>query len=237
MRNYFTFGSYDSRNFGVYISGSGTYNAPARTYQAISVPGRNGDLLIDQKKFENITVTYPAFIAGGNFDSNLAALRSALLSTAGYARLVDTYHPDEFRLAYFKGGLTVKAREQNDGGEFDISFICKPQRFLISGETTTTISSSSWSITNPTSFASRPLIRVTGYGALTIGSDVITITQTYPYVDIDSEVQDCYHGTDNANSKVILQNNNFPVLNPGTNNIACSGNITKVEITPRWYRI
>lgn len=120
MRNYFVFGEYDSRNFGVYISGSGTYNAPARVYQAVSVPGRNGDLLIDQKKYDNITVEYPAFIAGGDFDANLAALRSALLSTAGYVRLVDSYHPDEFRLAYFKGGINVRAREQNDGGEFDI---------------------------------------------------------------------------------------------------------------------
>lgn len=237
MRNYFTFGSYDSRTFEVYISGSGTYNAPARTYQAISVPGRNGDLLIDQQKFENITVTYSAFIVGGNFDSNLAALRSALLSTAGYARLVDTYHPDEFRLAYFKGGLTVKAREQNDAAEFDISFICKPQRFLISGETTTTISSSSGSITNPTSFASRPIIRVNGYGTLTIGSDVITVASGYSYIDIDCDIQDCYYGATNANSKVTFQSNSFPVLKPGINNISRSGNITSVVITPKWWRI
>lgn len=236
MRNYFVFDEYDSRDFGVYISGSGTYDAPERVYKAISVPGRNGDLLIDQEKYENITITYPAFIAGSDYDSDLAALRSALLSIAGYVRLVDTYHPDEFRLAYFKGGINVRAREQNDGGEFDIDFECKPQRFLLSGETVITLTSSG-SVTNPTSFASRPLIRVTGYGTLTIGSDVITIASGQTYVDIDCDMQDCFTGTANKNSKVSFQSNDFPIFAPGTTNISYSGSITKVEITPRWWRI
>lgn len=134
MRNYFIFGEYDSRDFGVYISGEGTYDAPARVYNAISVPGRNGDLLIDEGKYENIALKYPAFIAGDNFRENLAAFRSAMLSVKGYARLVDTYHPDEYRRAYFGDEITVKARKQNDAGQFDIIFTCDPRRFLISGE-------------------------------------------------------------------------------------------------------
>lgn len=138
MRNYFTFGEYDSRDFGVYISGEGTYNAPARVYKAISVPGRNGDLLIDEGRYENISMKYPAFIAGDNFRENLAAFRSAMLSVKGYARLVDTYHPDEYRRAYFGDEITVKARNRNDSGKFDIIFTCDPRRFLISGETPVT---------------------------------------------------------------------------------------------------
>ena len=234
MRNYFTFGQYDSRDFGIYISGSGIYNSPKRVYNTYTVPGRNGDLIGKSDRLENVSLTYPAF-SYANFDQNIAALRSALLSTMGYARLWDSYHPDEFRMGYFTGPLTVKARDQLDAGEYDLKFDCKPQRFLISGETVKTFTSSSGTITNPTLFGSRPLIRVTGYGTLTIGSDVITIAQAYAYVDIDSEIQDCYHGTDNANGQVTLQQNDFPELKPGTNNIVYSGSITKVEITPRWY--
>lgn len=134
MRNYFTFGKFDSRDFGVYISGEGTYDAPARVYNAISVPGRNGDLLIDEHKYENVSVRYPAFIAGENFRENLAAFRSAMLSVDGYARLTDTYHPDEFRIGYFSDEIKVKAASRNDAGEFEIVFNCKPQRFLLYGE-------------------------------------------------------------------------------------------------------
>lgn len=93
-------------------------------------------------------------------------------------------------------------------------------------------------IYNPTLFPSKPLIRVYGEGTLTIGSDVITIASTgNPYTDIDSEIMDCFYGTTNVNNKVTFQSNDFPELRPGLTGIAYSGNITKVEITPRWYRI
>lgn len=235
MRNYLVFDGLDSRDFGVYISGSGVYNSPARVVNALSVPGRNGDLLIPGGKFENIEVTYPAFIYT-NFKQNLADFRSALSAVSGYGRLEDTYHTDEYRLAYFAEGIEVDARSQNDAGEFEIIFNCKPQRFLTSGETKQTVSSGG-SITNPTRFNSKPLIRVTGYGTLTVGSDVITIANNFAYVDIDSEVGDCYHGTDNANASVSFQQNDFPELAPGATGIAYSGHITKVEITPRWWRL
>lgn len=234
MRNYFVFDNKDSRTYGVYISGSGTYNAPERSYEAIKVPGRNGDILIGGKKYDNIDLVYPAFIYA-NFQSQMADLRSALLSVNGYARLTDTYHPNEFRLAYFPGEIDVNARSQNDAGEFDLLFRCKPQRFLTSGETQTTISGSSGSITNPTLFNSKPIIRVNGYGTLTINGDQITIASGQSYVDINSEIQDCYYGTVNANSKVTFQSNEFPTLRPGVNNISRSGNITSVVITPNWY--
>ena len=44
MRNYFTLDGVDSRDFGVYISGQGTFNASGRGYNIIPVPGRNGEL-------------------------------------------------------------------------------------------------------------------------------------------------------------------------------------------------
>lgn len=235
MRNYFTFGQYDSRDFGIYISGSGTYNSPKRVYNTYTVPGRNGDLIGKSDRLENVSLTYPAF-SYANFSQNIASLRSALLSTRGYARLWDSYHPDEFRMAYFAGPLTVNARDQLDAGEYDLKFDCKPQRFLISGETVQSYTSSSGTITNPTLLPSKPLIRVYGYGTLTIGSDVITIASTgNSYVDIDSEIMDCFYGTTNVNNKVTFQSNDFPELKPGSTGIARSGNITKVEITPRWY--
>lgn len=236
MRNYFVFGNLDSRTYGVYISGEGVYDAPGRAYNTVTVPGRNGDLLIDKGRYDNIKITYPAFVAGPAFDSNLTAFRSALLAIGGYAELTDSYHPGEFRFGYCQNGIKVKARSQNDAGEFDITFNCKPQRFLTSGKTAVTVSSGG-SITNPTLFDAKPIIRVTGYGSLYVDSDLITITSGYAYVDIDSETQDCYHGTDNANNRVTFQSNDFPVLGPGETGITYSGNITSVKITPRWWII
>lgn len=236
MRNTFTFGNVTSSTYGVYITGTGTYNAPERDYETIAVPGRDGAVLGIEKRLQNVELTYPAFIYA-NFKTNIASLKAALLSQTGYQRLSDTYHPDEYRLAVYRGGMDVDARKQHDAGEFDIEFECKPQRYLTSGETTTTFTANG-TISNPTLFNSRPLIRVTGYGTLTINSDVITITQsTNTYVDIDSELMDCYKGSVNMNGLVAFQANDFPVLVPGSNSISFSGNITKVAVTPRWWSV
>lgn len=235
MRNYFTFNGYDSREFGVYISGGGTFDSPTRLYNVISVQGRNGALLGAGDRFENIEVTYPAFIYT-NFEENLANLRSALLSTDGYARLEDTYHPNEFRMAYFDGPVVADVTPHNNMGSFDLTFKCKPQRWLKSGETAQVITSGG-TIVNPTRFESAPLIRVTGYGQLKIGGDVIDIINAFPYVDIDSEILDCYYQTENANAQVSFSGTDFPRLPSGSTGVTYSGHITKVEITPRWFDV
>lgn len=133
MRNYFTFDGVDSRSFGVYISGQGTFKAPARSYDAIEIPGRNGALLGIDSRLGNVELTYPAFIYS-NFAENIAAFRAFLLSHKGYFKLKDSYHPDEFRLAYYPGPFEPDVTSANNAGSFDITFICKPQRYLESGQ-------------------------------------------------------------------------------------------------------
>ena len=136
LNNYFTFDNTTSRSLSTYISGEGSFNAPERVYDMQAIPGRNGALAIDEKRFENIEVTYPAFIfqsTGSDFESKVIALRNFLLSRNGYKRLTDTYHTDEFRMAIYKSGLEVSPKNVNRAGSFNLTFECKPQRFLTSG--------------------------------------------------------------------------------------------------------
>ena len=230
---YFTYDSVKSSTYGVWINGGGTYNAAKRRYKSYSVPGRNGDLTIDECAFEEIEHTYPAFIVS-SFASNIETFRNLMMSKKGHLRLTDTYHTSEYYRARYMSGLEVDVAPNGIGGSFDLKFMRDPRRFLTSGETKVTVASGG-NITNPTLFASRPVITVTGYGTLVIGSDTITISNSYAYVDINSEIQDCYHGTDNANGAVTFQSNNFPVLEPGSTGVTYSGNITKVEIIPNWF--
>lgn len=235
MRNHFIFGGHDSVAFGVYISGSGVFNAPKRSYSTFVIPGRNGELTMDNHRYENIELTYPAF-AHDNFFESIAGLKAALLSATGYQRLEDSYYPEEYRRALFTGDLKIKPTKRLDAGEFDIKFDCDPRRFLKTGDIAQAITSGGH-IENPTAFDSKPLIRVTGYGEMYVGEERIVIAQQYPYIDIDCEMMDCYHGTDNANAYVSFQSNDFPVLGPGRTGITYDGTITKVEITPRWWRL
>ena len=237
MITYFTFAGRNSQDFKVYISGQGTYNAPARVYTSYEVPGRNGDLLVDEKRYENIELTYPAFIYQ-DMRNNIDGLRNFLLSQKGYQRLEDTYHPDEYRMAYYEDGLDdVEIDPRHEFASFDLTFKCKPQRFLKSGERVITLTAAG-SVYNPTPHPSKPLIRVYGKGQLGIGSQTITIgSNAGTYTDIDCEMMDCYQGTYNRNGTVTFTDYNFPVLNAGTTNFSLGSGITKVEITPKWWRI
>ena len=112
MRHNVIFGGVDFAENGVWLSGSGTFSAPQRDVTMVSVPGRNGDLIIDNGKWNNITVTYPCFIRD-NFDQNMAAFRSLMCSKLGYQKLEDSYHPDEYRLGAFSEGLFPTMRQRN----------------------------------------------------------------------------------------------------------------------------
>ena len=243
MRNYFTFGNIDSRDYGVYISGSGVYNAPRRTYETVQVPGRNGDLLLGGDSFENITVTYPAVVVP-DFNTNISGLRNALLSQRGYKPLKDSYNPSETRYGCYMDSFTVSPSKSLKEGEVEISFYCKPQRFLDSGLAVHEFTGAGGTITNPTPFNSYPLITVTGYGMFAIISEdntnlSIGVLDTYPSVTIDTETMNAYYQSENANAVVVFFDTNarYPVIMPGesTVGIPTGQNITKIEIVPRWY--
>ena len=137
-----TFGDINSKDLDMYISGTAAYNAPSRAFEMIDVPGRNGQLSIDGGRYENIEVTYPAGVFAESeeaFRAKMANIRAAFLSKVGYQRLTDEYNPDEYRLGIFSGGIEADPVARLKASEFDITFNCKPQRFLTSGEETVNI--------------------------------------------------------------------------------------------------
>ena len=162
-----SFDNTSSRSYGVYITGEAVYNAPERAVEMISIPGRNGAFALDQGRFENIEVSYPAGIFAENeadFAQAVSDFRNFLCSKKGYCRLTDEYNPSEYRMAVYKSGLEVDPAQLR-AGEFTITFECKPQRWLTSGETAVTVANNG-TMTNPTLFESSPLLAVTGYGTI-----------------------------------------------------------------------
>ena len=170
------FDGIDLRDYGVYITGEAVFNAPERDVDVIVIPGRNGSFVRDNGRFNNITVTYPAGLFGpteADFAQGISDLRNALCSRKGYKRLSDDYNPNEYREAVYKSGLEVTPA-QLKAGEFSITFECKPQRFLTSGEAPTAITSGT-TLTNPTMFPAHPLIEAEGYGSIDLAGQEISV--------------------------------------------------------------
>lgn len=267
MDKFLVYGNVSSRDYGVWISGSGIYNKPKKRVQKFTVPGRNGDLTIDEESFENVPVRYPAFIAQG-FEHCFNDFMAAMYAQSGYQRLEDNYDPDHFRQGLFCEATEPQTGVLNRVGSFDLVFDCKPERWLKDGEKWMTgiafgTPSGGYSrarIINPTAYTAVPLIRIFGTGWTqflggrtlpsgawqTIGWNV-TIDSSYaqesePYMNIDSEIEECYKASSNVrtNSFVTITGNGqgFPKIRPGTTELVKYGDLlTDIQILPRWWEI
>lgn len=178
MQHSIIFGGVNSADYGIYIGGEGTFNAPQRDVEMISIPGRNGAFALDKGRFENIEVTYTAINQESDlatFSQKLEAFRNAICALRGYQRLEDTFHTAEYRMATYIGGLEISPIKYNTASEFEITFNCKPQRYLKSGETAVTVASGN-RLTNPTLFPASPLLMAEGYGKISFnGYEIVLI--------------------------------------------------------------
>lgn len=231
---YFTFNGKSCLDFEVVISGSGTFKSPERDVESIAIPGRNGNLHIDNGRFSNVEIAYPAFIVKA-FRKNFDAFKSFMLSQRGYKQLEDSYHPEYYRLACFKGAIEPKMTPRNLEGSFDITFDCDPRRFLKSGQKT--ISANTTAIVkNPTLYNALPKIRAYGTGTLTINGISIVINTADVYTDIDCELQEAYKGDVSCNSNIVLTGGAFPHLSPGLNSLSYTG-LTNFTLIPRYWTV
>ncbi len=238
MINYFVLDNQCSRDYGLYISGSGVFNAPERDVETISIPGRDGDLIKDNNRYKNIQLTYPAFVRR-EFLPRVDAIKMWLMQDAGYQRLEDTYNPDYYRMARFAGPLNFDMRALNRAGETSITFDCKPQRWRKDGQDPIVITGGAGTIYNDL-LPSRPLIRINGTTTdqvvVYVGKYPVIIKEMTGHITIDSDTQNAYRNTVNQNQNVSIAD--FPVLQHGTTKIRWTSDaITSVEIIPRWWTI
>ena len=165
--NALEFDGINSMDHGIYITGESIYDAPERDVESVEIAGRNGSVLIDNGRWKNLEVTYHAGTFGKNqaeFANKIRNFRNLLASRFGYHRLMDTYNPEEYRIGRFKS-VEVEAEGRKRAGEFDITFDCKPQRYLTNGEASIAVTNGQ-SLYNPTPYDASPLLAVQGYGSI-----------------------------------------------------------------------
>lgn len=222
--------------FGVYVDSSESFVKPARRSNTVQVPGRNGDLVMPEVSFENVSVDFPCLIAN-NFAENFNNLINFLHSTGGeYCQLITEQDESAYRMASFSAYTEPEPGAFYRYGRFVITFNCKPQRYLNSGQQAQTFTKTG-TITNPTLFASRPLLRAYGTGTFTIGGVTVQIVRANSYTDIDCEMMDCFKGLTPCNANVVFSGNDFPTIPAGASGVSLGSGITKLEITPRWWKL
>ena len=234
-KNYLFFADKNLREFGLVFNGTSTYGAPVRDYTTVAIPGKNGELYIDNGRFKNIKMTYHCGVKKP-VDKHLRDLRNFLGTHSGYQRLEDSYQPETFRLAMLSKDILPEVSVRGRIGVLDLEFNCKPQRFLKSGEEETEYSNGSV-IYNDTMMRALPWIRVYGTGVLAIGDETITINSANGYTDIDCDLMDAYKGSANCNGNITLNSGEFFHLDPGENGVSFGSGITRVIVKPRWWML
>ena len=108
------------------------FPSPVRDIETVEVPGRNGELIIDHGRYSNVEVVVECLIDDDNFIADFDAMRAELLKDSEYHVLKDSLYPEEYRLASVR---TIEAKIKTPPkGTVEITFSCKPQRYLESGD-------------------------------------------------------------------------------------------------------
>lgn len=224
------------------------FNIPKRKIEVYNVPGRNGDVIVQQDAWENLQKQYVLFLKPNLSQRSLFSLCRIvarwLCEPTGYNVLQDNYEQNYFYLAYLTDKITIQNHLQRFGTA-TLTFSCRPEKFLTEGAEETLLSGST--ITNPTHFASKPLIRLvpsTGEGTarLTINDTIIDISAMPPSgsdgLILDCDTMNAYSGNYiNRNNRISMNSDTFPVLKSGSNTITKTGDIKSIYITPRWWTI
>jgi phage-related protein len=235
METYFTFNGIRSIDKGLRIQTIPQMTGADRDVTFQSVPGRNGDLVLDNDRFTNYNQEYDcwAYPADGQSLFDLARdVQAWIQSPITYRKLIESRDPNYYREAVCVTNMALAPTLINFG-QAKVIFNCKPFRKLIDGDTIKTLTSAG-TLTNPEQWEALPYIKITGSGDITlkINDQQIALTGVSDSIEIDSELQSCF-------KNLVLQNSHYrsdfwPVLNIGENQISWTGSVSKVEIKPRW---
>ena len=228
-----TFAGTSFATYNTFWDGKNLFIAPEKDVTFYEVPGRNGALSVSNNRFKAKEIPINCFIRS-NFAANYSSLIDFLYSQDGYKRLENSKESDIYQMACF-----VEPIEPNTGaflkyGDFALTFKVYPQKWLKSGETAITVTTTSQTVANPTKQKALPMFEVTGTGSITVNNSVLTLSANTGTTIIDCETQDCYQGSTNRNGDLTIVGG-FPVL--GASNTVVMTGFTTCKMYPRWWKL
>lgn len=222
-----TWNGISSDTIGVIVERYPNRYIPTRRFTEQAVAGRNGSVLLVDESFPNVQQSYEVYLSAesSGLPTVAAACAAWLCEPKGYASLTDSYDTTVTREGFLVDGFDIE-NALNKFGRCTITFSCKPQKWLASGQTSTT----SLTLVNPTKFEAKPLLKVSGVGVIDINGTEIEVLESVSNFYIDCETQNA-----EDNTKIFCLE--FPVLTAGTSSVTHDNTITSIEITPRWWTL
>lgn len=247
----FYFNGHFLHELGAVITQPPTLIAPKRDVEFFSIPGKSGDSIIDNGRYENKTLRFPIRAVPTFCNLSLQDFKYKLsdwlqVGDYNYKEYRDTYNP-----GYFRKGVVTEIEEtvavERDVYETAVTFNFDPFLYSDAGRQVHTYSSSLITapayLQNPEKWESEPIIKVSGNGMFTVSiggnSFTITLESSDGEITIDKPSENVYDSDGNdCNGKISAMK--LPTLKAGKNKIQLSAlNYTDfaMKIIPNWRRL
>ena len=224
---YFVWNGISSKEYGIGITKAPIRSLPERKVDTIEVPYRDGSLLVDTEAYKPFTVDFDCIIVGNFEPQHLRKIKRWLSEPSGSLLISDELDIQLEARMISKIDFTELV---DNTGSFLVTFECQPYGIYRQGLFADEVAGTT-EIINETDLDSKPYIKLYGSGTInfTLNGKLTTFSNVTEYIEVDSEIMECFKGDELLNHRMI---GDYPVFKAGINTIV--SNASKLEIIPRW---
>ena len=201
----------------------------------VTVPGRDGELIMDKGRYETVVRKFPCRLLipnNGDLEAHISQMHQWLVDEEGLHDLLLDPEPDFVYHARIDNGVTT-TQILSHLGKVVIHFRLHPIKYLATGLREVPVTPGT-NLSHPFGVNAQPIIRIVGGGNMTlnIGGRPLVLQGIAGGCLIDSQTQTIT----SLEGRITLFDrmySPFPVLRPG-NNVITFPNHIQVFITPRW---
>lgn len=241
---WFKLGDHWSEEFQMFISSRPKKTKAKRMFSLDEVSGVNKLVISDKGYYTNAEQTIEAFYVSPNLESIQYiedAITEALDTKGQYVDFIPYYDPAYiYSVVVINEPIFEGTSETLRGVPFSFDISVAPFKRRVGGDRSVSIYKPT-SLYNPEKYSSNPKIKIYGKGDISLyinnRKTFLKDIEDIVIIDSDPDVMEVYKEDGdkiiNLHSK-FLSNQNFPYLDKGRNFISFEGNITLIEIEPRW---
>lgn len=224
---WFNFKGIDSRSMGIRVTAMPETVRPARRMESITIAGRNGSLHIDEGVYDSYDRTMECAIIKRARINEIAAW------LVGRGEMIFSTEPDKVYDVTISNQISI-SQMMRAFQKFMVTMDTQPFKYSVNQMDELVELTAPSKVLNRGTIDSQPILTLYGSGdiTLTINGEDFPLYGVQESITIDSERMEVCKGMANQNSK--FGGAAFPRLEVGENTVSWTGNVTKVEIQPKW---
>lgn len=240
-KGYFEYKGINSLDMHLRIVNDISFPSPEADIDFVEVLGKDGDVAIDNERLKGVNFPIPVQLRlPEDMDVNTMATKISewLKTDIGWHPLRFSGSKDYEYIAMCYEQFNIQETLKQFGRTV-INFRLKPYKRKIDKQIIEL--TNGMAVLNLWNRESEPLISIEGSGDITLknnGIDWLILKGVDGYIIVDSEIMSVYKGNRPEFNKMnSTLRPLFPMFHPGENIITWTGNITKIEVDPRWGAI